>query len=106
MPSLDVRLNAARRKLEELQAKARRLDRSARTHRYIVYGIAFLAMVDALPEERRGAMLARVHKHVTENVGRRRLGLAPLPKSPAADKSAGSTPEEPSETSQGSLPLG
>jgi hypothetical protein len=106
MPSLEARMKAARRKLEELQAKARREDRTARTHRLIVYGSAFLAMVAAMPEEKRGVMLARVHKHVTDDAGRRRLGLAPLPKPSEASEPVTSSDEPPGEAAQRSLPLG
>ncbi len=78
MANLDTKIEQARQRLKDLQTQARKLERKNDTRRKVLYGIASLALLEDLPEEKRQNTLARLHQKITKNSDREFLGLSPI----------------------------
>ncbi|UWS08263.1 hypothetical protein [Phaeobacter inhibens] len=79
MANLDVKIEQTRQRLRDLQTQARQLKRKDDTRRKVLYGIASLALLEDLPEEKRQNTLARLHAKLTKKADRDFLGLPSLP---------------------------
>ncbi|WP_176556297.1 mobilization protein [Rubellimicrobium rubrum] len=78
MKNLDVVIAQYEARLRDLKAQVKRQERKADTRRKILYGAAYLAMVETLSEDQRARSLARVHGAVTNPKDRAFLGLPTL----------------------------
>ena len=78
MTDINLQIEQARARLQDLQAKARKSDRRDDTRRKILYGAAYLAALQDLPEEKRAASSDRVHKYIVRAKDREFLGLPDL----------------------------
>lgn len=78
MANLDVKIEQTRQRLLDLQSQARKLKRKDDTRRKVLYGIASLALLEELPEEKRQNTLVRLHQKITKKSDREFLGLKPL----------------------------
>lgn len=63
--------------LRDKRTQARKLGRRDHARRLIVYGAAVLRLLDGLPEDRRAALLRRLHTEITRPGDRLFLGLLP-----------------------------
>ena len=79
MTDINLQIEQAKARLQDLQAKARKNERRDDTRRKILYGAAYLAALQDLPEEKRAASSARVHKYVFRAKDREFLGLQKKP---------------------------
>ena len=75
MTDINLQIEQAKARLQDLQAKARKSERRDNTRRKILYGAAYLAALQDLPEEKRAASSDRVHKYVVRAKDREFLGL-------------------------------
>lgn len=78
MADIDTQVAQARQKLRDLQARAQKLKRKDDTRRKVLYGIASLALLRDLSEDKRRATLNRLHSKITKASDRKFLGLPPL----------------------------
>ncbi len=108
--SVHQQLADAEARYQRLKAQAKAVDNRAETHRKVVYGAAFLNLVETLPAQRRDELLASVHRHVTRPSDRERFGLPPLveerPRKPVPRRvEAGPKGEPINNAEQGMLPM-
>jgi len=75
MTDINLQIVQAKARLQDLQAKARKSKRRDETRRKILYGAAYLAALQDLPEEKRAASSDRVLKYVRRVKDREFLGL-------------------------------
>lgn len=75
MVDLETKIEQARQRLRDLQAKAQKQKRRDDTRRKIIYGAAFQAHLQLLEPEKRKATLAWLHKRITRESDRKFLGL-------------------------------
>jgi hypothetical protein len=78
MTDINLQIEQAKARLQDLQAKARKSERRDNTRRKILYGAAYLAALQDLPKEKRAASSDRVHKSVKRAKDREFLSLPPL----------------------------
>lgn len=78
MANIETQIEQARQRLKDLQTQARKLKRKDDMRRKVLYGIASLALLEDLPEEKRQNTLERLHKKITKKSDRDFLGLQPL----------------------------
>lgn len=78
MADLDTKIEQARRRLQDLQAQARKAKRKEDTRRKVIYGVALFALLQELPVDKRQATINRLHQKITKASDRAFLGLPPL----------------------------
>ena len=78
MTDINIQIEQAKARLQDLQATARQNERRDETRRKILYGAAYLAALQDLPKEKRAASSDRVHKYVVRAKDREFLGLPAL----------------------------
>lgn len=66
-------------KAKDTNAQKRKLMRRANARWKVLHGIAILALLDGLPEEKRKQTLERMYTKITNPRDREFLGLEPLP---------------------------
>lgn len=79
MADINTQIDQARQRLRGLQAKAQKLKRNDDKRRKVLYGVASLALLKDLPDDKRRATLDRLHSKITRESDRKFLGLPPLP---------------------------
>ncbi len=75
MVYLDQQIEQARARLRDLQARASKQRRRDETRRKIIYGAAFLALLEDLKEDQRARTLDRVHAQIARPSDRAFLDL-------------------------------
>ncbi|HDY95482.1 hypothetical protein LCGC14_0510690 [marine sediment metagenome] len=75
---IEERLEQQRQRLRDLKAQETKQHRRDETRRKILYGAAFLSLVDKLPEEKRHSSLDRIQRYICRAKDREFLGLPPL----------------------------
>ena len=78
MTDINIQIEQAKARLQDLQATARKNERRDDTRRKILYGAAYLAALQDLPTDKRAASSDRVHKYVFRVKDREFLGLPDL----------------------------
>ncbi len=75
---IEERLEQQRQRLRDLKAQETKQNGRDDTRRKILYGAAFLSLVDKLPEEKRHPSLDRIQRYISRAKDREFLGLPPL----------------------------
>lgn len=75
---IEERLQQQRQRLRALKAQESKQHRRDDTRQKILYGAAFLALVDKLPEEKRHSALDRIQRYISRAKDREFLGLPKL----------------------------
>ena len=75
MASHEEKIARLEAQLKDARAQARKQGRRDDARTKIIYGAAILALIDAMPEERREHQLRRLHDRITRPSDRAFLGL-------------------------------
>jgi hypothetical protein len=75
---VEEKLEQQRQRLRNLKAQETKQERKDDTRRKILYGAAFLSLIDDLPEERQKASLDKVQQRIRAAKDRAFLDLPPL----------------------------
>ena len=78
MADIGTQIKQTRQKLRVLQAKAKKLRREDDKRLKVLYGVASLALLKDLPDDKRQSTLDRLHSKITRENDREFLGLPPL----------------------------
>ncbi|UWR92640.1 hypothetical protein K4K96_00840 [Phaeobacter inhibens] len=78
MADIGTQIKQTRQKLRVLQAKAQKLRREDDKRLKVLYGVASLALLKDLPDDKRQSTLDRLHSKIIRENDREFLGLPPL----------------------------
>ncbi len=98
---LERMMEQKRQRLRDLKAKETKQEKKDTNRRIFVYGKAFLAMLETLPQREKAESLRRVHDQITSDSERSFLGL-PVDRFPAQEEMP---PPESGDPFSGDLPF-
>lgn len=78
MTNLETKIEQTRQRLLDLQSRARKLERKNDARRKVLYGVAVMALLEDLTNEKRQNTLHRLHQKITKQSDREFLGLQRL----------------------------